>query len=282
MFEIDIKNKVVFVDWGLYLFQSISSWVRRQTAIPTYLALNSLIADLKKVCIKPEDLVIIAVDSKLGSWRKDVDSNYKNGKKTKREQYCTNWQEQFKKFDKLIENLRVSTPFHILEVDKLEADDIISYGVRYYKDNPCTIVSCDKDIEMLASLPNVVIFSPKTKNYKFVKNPNKILTKKINKEQAVNLLTPITSQSDYENRYTVANLNKLPKEIEGHLDLVFKNLVTGSFNADLIWYPDIREKFYKLYATDKEVTLVDSYRRMRRNKEQAKKKALKEKQLSLE
>ena len=150
------ETKIVFLDWGVFMHRAIFGWENNKTISPTYTCLSMLIANLKRVGVHPDDIIIVAVDSPKGSWRRDVDSQYKANRKAAREKHeDIDWQLMFNKFDNLLENLKVSTPFHIIRIDKLEADDIIAYGVKYYKDKECVVISTDSDFEQLAAYKNV-------------------------------------------------------------------------------------------------------------------------------
>ena len=191
-------RKVVFIDFGIFQFRSIYAWRNNRAIPPTYTALNMIISSLKKIGVDPDDELIIAVDSEKGSWRKDFDSNYKADRKEKREQQTDiDWTEIFNSFDELLDTLKYTSPFHIIKIDRMEADDIIAVGCRTFKDNECIIVSYDQDFEQLCALENVKLFSPikkfKGKNggYKQVKSPYAVLAKKIGKEASDNLINPI-------------------------------------------------------------------------------------------
>jgi 5'-3' exonuclease len=242
------NNKVVFIDWGVYLHRAIFSWRNRQKIPATYTALSMLIGDLKRVALTPDDIVIIAVDSPKGSWRKEIDSNYKANRKKNREAHeDINWTEQFAKFDNLLINLNKSTPFFICKIDKLEADDIIAYGIKYFKDNENIIISSDTDYEQLASYPNLKLFSPISKKYKTVKNPHKILAKKIKKEAGDNLTSPILTEEDFEKRKMIVDLIHLPSEIEERVKNELDKLELKDFNLELLQFKSLRERFMTIY-----------------------------------
>ena len=133
------KGKVIYLDFGSFMFRSIFSWEKTKqngSSVPaSYTCLSSIIASLKKVGVdKENDIVIVAVDSKYGSWRKRYDKAYKAGRKEAREKHDIDWTATFAEFDELKERLKVGSPFLVCEEEFCEADDIISVGVRYFTD----------------------------------------------------------------------------------------------------------------------------------------------------
>jgi len=262
---IETPKKVIYVDWLLFVHRAIFAWKNRPNVPPTYTCYTMILSALKKVGVSPNDIIIIAVDSPKGSWRRDVDSNYKANRKAKREKHTDiPWQKFWADFRQLLDNIKISTPFHSIEIDRLEADDIISYGVRCekFKDYISVIISSDSDFEQLTKFPHVRLFSPVTKKYKIIKNPYDSLAKKMDKEVSDNLLTPILSQKDYEKRNMIVNLTILPPEVESKVENEIKNINENKeFNLDLIKFNSIRQKFMSIYNSDEIVPISKSYKK---------------------
>ena len=119
-------NKVVFLDWGVFVHRAIFASVHNPNIPATYTALNMMIACLKRIELTNEDLIILACDSPKGSWRRDIDSNYKANRREAREKSNIDWKQHFSDFDEFIENLEIATPFRIIRIDRLEADDKVA------------------------------------------------------------------------------------------------------------------------------------------------------------
>lgn len=243
--------KVIFLDYGVFMHRAIFAWRNSKAIPPTYTALSMMIANLKRIGVSPEDLIIVAIDSPAGSWRREIDKDYKANRKAKRdEQKDIDWDKMFGEFNRLKTNLEISTPFAIIEITKLEADDIISYGVRYYKDK-CVVVSTDTDFEQLAILPNVKLFSPITKRYKTVINPQFIVSKKINRETTDNLVSPIVSEEDYIKRNLIVDLMHLPTDVEEKVQYELSKISPAKeFDLSQLWYKSIRNKFMDIYNSN--------------------------------
>ena len=112
-----MRKKVVFIDWNIFVYKAIFSWHRTKNGIPpTYTCLSMIVSCLKRIGLTSDDLIILAIDSPSGSWRKDVDSNYKANRKTLREKHDIDWDKQFKDFRDLLKNLLNASPFILSNV----------------------------------------------------------------------------------------------------------------------------------------------------------------------
>ncbi|KKL87062.1 hypothetical protein LCGC14_1938500 [marine sediment metagenome] len=262
------------MDYGYYLHASIYAWRNRKMTPATYTCITMLLGDLRKVGVDRDDIVIIAVD-KGRSWRKDKDSEYKSSRKAKKKkQKDIPWKDMYASFDKLLDQLDAYTPWHVIELWSMEADDIISYGVRYFKDKRCVICSVDSDFEQLFALDNVQIYSPhpKRKCYKEPpKNPASILAKKIQKEVSDDLISPVLTDEDYNRRHLIINLMKLPDDIEKRIEEQIKFLPTKEFEINKLPFRNLHSRFENIYEKDKVITFEKSMQRLERKKEKKKK-----------
>ena len=248
------EGKVIFIDWGSYIFRAIFSFEKTRAMPASFTCMSSIIAGLKKVGVGSNDTIIVAVDSKKGSWRKRYDKAYKAGRKDAREKHDIDWTEIFAEFDDLKERLKVATPFHILEWDFCEADDIISVGARYYPDREVVIMSPDHDFFELTQLSNVKIFSPlkkyksKKSSYIKVSNPYKELSKKIQSEASDGLDAPIVTEADYELRKKLVSLIELPEDVEAPAKVLFDNIREDKeYDLRLLPFRTIQERFPQIY-----------------------------------
>ena len=226
-----------------------------------------IFGSLMRIGLSPDDLVIFACDSPKGSWRKIVDPAYKADRKAKRAKFeDINWTEQYQEFAILANNISDSTPFYFLMADRLEADDIIAYGVRHFDDKECIIISTDSDFEQLLAFPNVKLFSPVSKKYKFVTNPYKILAKKIKKETTDNLITPILTTEDYEKRKSIVSLLELPPQIEQAVADALSQIQAKEYDINDLIFENLRERFHKLYNSNKIVKYANKSTKPKRKK----------------
>lgn len=245
------EKRYLLVDWGYLMFRAIyaSHSGKGYKAHPPYLATTMLLGLLKDVGITELDEVIIAVDSSRGSWRKEIDTAYKGNRKALRDRRPDiDWAKEFADFQRLLEQLEQGTPFHVICLERLEADDIIAVCCKHFKDHECIIISADSDYEQLYAYPNVKVFSNITKRYKEVKNPYSVLAKKVAKEVADNLTSDIMNELDFEKRNMIVNLINLPRMIELQVENAIVNLPMKNFDFDYLPFrKSLGEKFETLY-----------------------------------
>jgi 5'-3' exonuclease len=261
-------TKVVFVDWSVFVHRSIFAWRTspNKQIRPTFTAMAMILGSLMRVGITPDDIIIIACDSPKGNWRKDIDPAYKANRKEKRDSFEElNWDDLFFQFNQLAQKVDAATPWHFVEVDRHEADDIIAYGVKHFSENECVIISTDSDFEMLTAYKNVKLYSPTLKSYKHVKNPYKIIAKKIKREATDNLITPIITAADYEKRNKIVNLVQLPSIVEENVAEALSQITEKEYDVNLLGNPTLIERFNKLYNSDKVVN-PDAKHRAKRKK----------------
>lgn len=253
-----MTNRIILIDWSVFMFRAIfSSYKNQQSKIPaTYTTMSMILACLKELNASVDDKIIIAIDSKKGSWRKEYDRNYKANRKAKRQEFDIDWDYWFKEYGKLKDNLKENTIFYVAEVDKMEADDIIAYAVRYYRPTQCVIVSTDSDYEQLTCYDNVKVFSPVSKKFKVVKNPYGLLAKKIEIERADNLLSPVLTEADYNLRKMLVDLTTLPDFVEEKVKKELDNLQNNAIiNYDRLKFQSLHKRYVQLFNKPKRTNI---------------------------
>jgi len=246
--------RVIFIDYSVFMFRAIfATYKNTESQIPpTYTSMAMIIACLKVLKVTSEDKIIFAIDGR-NNWRKEIDTEYKGDRKGKRDKFEIDWNYLFSEYDKLKENIAYNTPYKVIEVDRMEADDVIAVGCRYYKDNEVIIVSSDSDFEQLACFENVKVFSPVSKKFKVIKNPYKILAKKIDMERTDNLLSPVLTEEDYNKRKMIVDLTTLPDFVE---DACKKALDKSEgydtiFNYERLKFRSLHKRLIELYNKPK-------------------------------
>lgn len=244
-------KKLIIIDHANIMFKSIFAW-RNNPQIPvTYLYLSQITGYLKKIGVTLEDKIIVGID--YGSWRKDYDPMYKSQRKALREGQEDKdfWDEMFREFNELVIKLDSCLPFYFIKIYKCEFDDIASVAVRYINDyNEKIIISTDEDLQQLCTLPNVKVFSPYSKKYKLIKNPEKILLKKIHGDVSDNLLTIPKTEAEFELRKMIVNLLELPLHIEQLIRPILENLPIKNMYLNKIPYRSIRTKIAQIYKLE--------------------------------
>lgn len=123
-----------------------------------HMILNSILANRKRFRREYPDLVI-ACDSDT-NWRKNVYPFYKAHRKADKEKDSFDWDEFFRLFTIIKEEIRHVFPFKMLEVDGAEGDDIIGVLATHYPGRPILIHAKDSDFNQCCRNPKVKIWSP--------------------------------------------------------------------------------------------------------------------------
>lgn len=122
-----------------------------------HLVLNTIRSYVHKHKAKYGETVI-AIDS--GSWRKSVFQYYKAGRNEAREASEIDWGIIFGYMRNIISELEEVYPGRVVQVQGVEADDIIGVLTRQFHTlTPIMILSPDKDMQQLKIYPGVKQFS---------------------------------------------------------------------------------------------------------------------------
>jgi 5'-3' exonuclease len=112
--------------------------------------------------------VVICVDGP-DPWRRDIFEQYKAKRREGRDNDDKDWESVFGLIHTIKEELRDNFPYKVVQLDKVEADDIIATIVkRTHKkwfNEKYLIISGDKDFQQLQKYPNVYQYSPIQKKF---------------------------------------------------------------------------------------------------------------------
>lgn len=240
-------SKVVMIDWGVIIHRSIFAAAAFGGYSP-YIGMTIMLAALRQIGIQKDDTIIIAVDDHKRNWRKELDSNYKANRKANRQKRGDiDWGEEFNNFHNLLELLEDSTPWHIVKVGKMEADDIIAVAAKKYntENTELITISIDSDLDQLFVYPYFKYYSLIKKGFKKpCENPYKLMESKIKKEVSDNLVTPILTKADYILRKKLINLITLPDDIEKKILQALDNMQKPCYNIE---YFPFKDKLFDRY-----------------------------------
>jgi hypothetical protein len=146
-----------------------------------HMVLNSLRS--YRVQYKEYGELVIACDDK-NYWRKGFFPQYKANRKKLREQSELDWNQIFNCLNKIREELKEFSPYRVIQVDNVEADDIIAtlcieYGTILKSHENILILSGDKDFVQLQVYGNVEQYNPVLKKQIKHANPHKYLREHI-------------------------------------------------------------------------------------------------------
>lgn len=244
-------SKLIVVDSGNIMHKAIFAFHNSSTIPATYLYMSMLIGYFKKIGVTLDDMVIIAED--YGSWRKEIDKNYKAQRRDYREskEDADWWSEMYKEFNEFLPKLDKYLPWHVCKIYKCESDDLASIAVRYLNNfDEKILISSDEDWQQLCAIDKVKVFSPYSKKFKIVKNPVAILAKKIKGDISDNLLEVPKTEAEYEKRKMIVNLLALPPHIEQIIKPVIESLTPKNLYVNKIPYYSLRTKIKQLYKLE--------------------------------
>ena len=151
-----------------------------------HMVLNSIRLYKGKFGEKYGELVVCCDDKNY--WRKEIFPYYKAHRKADREKSPLNWNEIFTCLNKIRDELKETFPWRVIQVERAEADDIIGtlcnrFGKILMNDDTESILvlSGDKDFGQLQKYSNVEQFSPITKKWIRINNPEAFLREHIMK-----------------------------------------------------------------------------------------------------
>ena len=129
--------------------------------------------------------MVIACDDK-NYWRKSIFPYYKAHRKADREKSPLDWNQIFNVLNKVRDELKETFPWKVIQIQTAEADDIIAtlcnrFGktLKAEDDINILIVSGDKDFAQLQKYVNVEQYSPVTKKWIRISNPESFLREHI-------------------------------------------------------------------------------------------------------
>ncbi|WVQ00058.1 ribonuclease H [Synechococcus phage MA10] len=122
-----------------------------------------VIARIKKQHGPEFGKIILTYDDK-NYWRRDIFPFYKKNRKQEREASKYNWDEVFSVLNKIRDEVKANLPFHVLQVQGAEADDIIGTlcisNSKKENPEPVLIMSADKDFIQLHRFDFVKQYDP--------------------------------------------------------------------------------------------------------------------------
>ena len=113
--------------------------------------------------------LVLCYDNK-GNWRREYFPNYKHGRRKDRKASKLDWGSIFDTLHLIKQELQDNFPYKVLEVENVEADDIIASVVSYVAESPShyekvLILSGDKDFIQLQKHSFVTQYSPVLKKF---------------------------------------------------------------------------------------------------------------------
>jgi hypothetical protein len=209
------------------------------------------------------ELIICADDKNY--WRKDAFPFYKASRKKNREASPLDWNKIFEILNRIRDELKENFPYKVVQVSKVEADDIIAslcikHGVelKTASTEKILIVSSDKDFLQLQRFVNVEQYSPMAKKFLRESDPEKFLREHIIRGDTGDGIPNILSADDSfvsgtrQKPVTEKKLNTwLTQEFESFCDeTMLRNVKRNEMLIDLSKVPvEYQTKILETYET---------------------------------
>jgi len=135
-----------------------------------HMCINTIRSSVRQFKSKYPNVILCCDNKKY--WRKEYFPFYKAQRKHDREASGLDWSMIFDTLNKIRDELKVSFPYKVLDVDGAEADDVIAVlTARLAPNANILILSSDKDFAQLQKYPNVTQYSPILKRFIKIDNP---------------------------------------------------------------------------------------------------------------
>ncbi len=126
------------------------------------LAREKILVSIKKIARtfkKEYGEVVICVDDKGGSWRKEIFPYYKANRQKAQDDSGYNWKAIYQNMYTVLDEIEENFPYKVIKCDRAEADDVMAV-LALEKNGKHIIVSKDKDMTQLTVRDNIKVYSP--------------------------------------------------------------------------------------------------------------------------
>ena len=172
---------MILVDLNQVVISNLMVGVKRQDIdenLIRHMVMNTLRSYKKKFGLKYGELVVCC-DNK-DYWRRDFFPFYKQNRKKDRMKSAYDWNLIFNSLTTIKEEMKQFLPYKVIDVPKCEADDVIAVLTKKYsKSENILIISSDKDFMQLQRFPNVEQYSPRTKAFLKIQDPQSFIKEHI-------------------------------------------------------------------------------------------------------
>ena len=129
-----------------------------------HMILNSIRGYIHRFKSEYPGEIVICVDGP-DPWRRDIFEQYKAKRREGRNNDDKDWESVFGLIHTIKEEIRDNFPYKVVQLDKVEADDIIAVICKKNHGKKILIISGDKDFQQLQKYPDVFQYSPIQKKY---------------------------------------------------------------------------------------------------------------------
>ena len=164
--------------------------------------------------------VVICVDGP-DPWRRDIFEQYKAKRREGRNNDDKDWESVFGLIHTIKEEIRDNFPYKVVQLDKVEADDIIAIICKKNHGKKILIISGDKDFQQLQKYPDVFQYSPIQKKYIETDSPQEYIYEHILRGDTSDGVPNFLSPDDtFVNRIKQKPVSK--KKLAGWIDSLMR------------------------------------------------------------
>jgi len=185
-----------------------------------HMILNSIRGYIHRFKSEYPGEIVICVDGP-DPWRRDIFEQYKAKRREGRNNDDKDWESVFGLIHTIKEELRDNFPYKVVQLDKVEADDIIAVICKKNHDRKILIVSGDKDFQQLQKYPDVFQYSPIQKKYIETDSPQEYIYEHILRGDTSDGIPNFLSPDDtFVNRIKQKPVSK--KKLAGWIDSLMR------------------------------------------------------------
>ena len=185
-----------------------------------HMILNSIRGYIHRFKSEYPGEIVICVDGP-DPWRRDIFEQYKAKRREGRNNDDKDWESVFGLIHTIKEEIRDNFPYKVVQLDKVEADDIIAIICKKNHGKKILIISGDKDFQQLQKYPDVFQYSPIQKKYVETDSPQEYIYEHILRGDTSDGVPNFLSPDDtFVNRIKQKPVSK--KKLAGWIDSLMR------------------------------------------------------------
>ena len=118
--------------------------------------------------------VVLCIDGPA-PWRRDIFEHYKAKRREGSDESATDCETVLRLIHTIKEEIKDNFPYKVVQLDNVEADDIIAVVCKKEHKQKILIISGDKDFQQLQKYPNITQYAPIQKKFIETENPQEYI-----------------------------------------------------------------------------------------------------------
>jgi len=205
---------------SLMMHLNMEKSTKPDEGIVRHMILNSIRGYIHRFKSEYPGEIVICVDGP-DPWRRDIFEQYKAKRREGRNNDDKDWESVFGLIHTIKEEIRDNFPYKVVQLDKVEADDIIAIICKKNHGKKILIISGDKDFQQLQKYPDVFQYSPIQKKYIETDSPQEYIYEHILRGDTSDGVPNFLSPDDtFVNRIKQKPVSK--KKLAGWIDSLMR------------------------------------------------------------